>query len=59
MDVINQLKEAGFAHKAVVVTAALDTQRAARFMKAGVKDVALKPYTYLGLAAFLNFESEK
>ncbi len=58
-EVIAQLQEAGVAHKAVVVTAALDTQRAARYMKAGVKDVALKPYTYLGLAAFLNFEKEK
>ncbi|GAB4579374.1 MAG: hypothetical protein Fur0022_21120 [Anaerolineales bacterium] len=55
-DVIEQLKEAGVAHKAVVVTAALDTQRAARYMKMGVRDVALKPYTYVGLAAFLNLE---
>ena len=58
-EVIAQLQEAGVAHKTVVVTAALGTQRAARYMKAGVKDVALKPYTYLGLAAFLNFEKEK
>ena len=58
-DVVAQLKEAGVAGKAVVVTAALDTTRAARYMKAGVKDVALKPYTYMELAAFLNFEKEK
>ncbi|NUM44957.1 MAG: GAF domain-containing protein [Anaerolineales bacterium] len=58
MDIIEQLKEAGMTGKTVVVTAALDTQRAARYMKAGVKDVALKPYTYVGLAAFLNFEKE-
>jgi len=55
-EIIAQLKEAGVANKTVVVTAALDTQRAASYMKAGVKDVALKPYTYVGLAAFLNFE---
>jgi signal transduction histidine kinase len=58
-EVIAQLQDAGVAQKAVVVTAALNTQRAAQYMKAGVRDVALKPYTYLGLAAFLNFEKEK
>jgi K+-sensing histidine kinase KdpD len=57
-DVVAQLREAGITNKTVVVTAALDALRAARYMKAGVKDVALKPYTYMGLATFLNYESE-
>jgi signal transduction histidine kinase len=56
--VVSELQEAGVAGKAVVVTAALDTDRATKYMQAGVKDVALKPYTYQGLAAFLNFETE-
>lgn len=56
-EVIADLNEAGVAGRAVVVTAALDPTRAERYMKAGVKDVALKPYTYQGLAAFLRFET--
>ncbi len=51
-EVLAQLKEAGVVHKAVVVTAALDPARAERYMQQGVRDVALKPYTYRGLAAF-------
>lgn len=59
LDVIDQLREAEVAYKAVVVTAAIDTQRAAKYMKAGVKDVTLKPYTYKELAAFLNMVRPK
>lgn len=57
-DVLLELKEAGVAHKAIVVTAALDTDRATRYIRQGAGDVALKPYTYRGLAAFLDFERE-
>jgi GAF domain-containing protein len=55
-EVINELKEAGIAEKAIVVTAWLSVERATKYISMGVKDVVLKPYTYAGLAAFLNFE---
>lgn len=54
--VVEELKEAGVAGKAVVVTAALDVDRATRYMQAGVRDVALKPYTYTGLSALMDYE---
>ncbi len=57
-DVLAALAEAGLVNKAVVVTAALNVERATKHMRAGAKDVALKPYTYAGLAAFLNFETD-
>ncbi len=56
--VLNELREAGVIQKAIVVTAALDTDRATQHMRAGVRDVALKPYTYVSLSSFLSFEME-
>ena len=55
-DVLIELSEAGVANRAIVVAAALDTDRATRYMRLGARDVALKPYTYRGLDAFLDFE---
>ena len=57
-DVLQELAEAGVADKAIVVTAALDTDRATRYIQLGARDVALKPYTYRGLDAFLDFERQ-
>ncbi len=54
--VLADLKAAGIENKAVVVTAWLSTDRAAKYAHMGVRDVALKPYTYTGLSNFLNFE---
>lgn len=56
--VLAELNEAGLGDKSVVVTAWLEPERAARYMSAGARDVALKPYTYTGLSAFLDFETQ-
>ncbi len=53
-DVLSTLKAAHAIDKAVVVCAALNVERTAAYLKAGVKDVALKPYTPGELAALLG-----
>jgi DNA-binding NtrC family response regulator len=58
-EVIELLSEAGLADKAVIVTAVLEPNRAIQYMSAGVRDVALKPYTYSSLASFLNYEIDQ
>lgn len=58
-DVLTALKNADAAEKTVVVTAATQVDRATTYFQQGIKDVALKPYTYLQLAAFLNTQKDK
>ncbi len=53
-DVVAMLGAAGVAAKTVVVAAALKVEPAAAYLRAGVKDVALKPYTQAELAALLR-----
>jgi signal transduction histidine kinase len=57
-EVLADLQTAGVQDKAVVVTAWLSTDRAVKYSRMGVRDVALKPYTYTGLANLLNFETQ-
>ncbi len=52
-DVLSTLKAAHAIGKTVVVCAALNVERTAAYLKAGVKDVALKPYTAGELAVLL------
>jgi GAF domain-containing protein len=43
--VINDLKQAGLAGKAFILAAAPKVERTTNYLKAGIKDVVLKPYT--------------
>ena len=52
-NVLTALKAAGAADKTIVVAAAMKVERATGYLQAGVKDVALKPYTSAELAALL------
>jgi response regulator of citrate/malate metabolism len=52
-DVLAAVKEAGVADKTIVVTAAANVERTTSHLQAGVKDVALKPYTPAELASML------
>ncbi|MGD9101125.1 MAG: GAF domain-containing protein [Anaerolineae bacterium] len=53
-EVLAGLQEAGAADKTIVVAAAMKVERTTEYMQAGVKDVALKPYTPAQLAALLD-----
>ena len=53
-DVLDTLKRAGAIGKTIVLCTALNVERTAAYLKAGVKDVALKPYTADELAALLG-----
>lgn len=44
-DVLAALSEAGLASKAVVLTSAINPERVTQFLRGGVKDVMLKPYS--------------
>ena len=52
-EVLADLKDAGAASKTVVLSTAMKVERTTRYMRAGVKDVALKPYTPAELAELL------
>jgi GAF domain-containing protein len=52
-EVLAALGSAGRVERAIVVAAALSVERATAHLQAGVKDVALKPYTPGELAALL------
>lgn len=53
-DVLDTLKRAGAAGKTIVLCTALNVERTAAYLKMGVKDVALKPYTADELAVLLG-----
>jgi len=53
-EVIAKLAAAGVAVKTLVITAALNVERTTAYLKAGVKDVLLKPYTQTELAELLR-----
>jgi signal transduction histidine kinase len=44
-DVLSALVKAGLASKTVVLTSAINPERVTKFMREGVKDVTLKPYS--------------
>lgn len=52
-DVMQALAEAGMLPKTIVVAAALSVERTTAYLKAGVRDVVLKPYTAAELAQIL------
>lgn len=52
-DVMQALSEAGMLQKTIVVAAALSVERTTAYLKAGVRDVVLKPYTAAELAQIL------
>ena len=44
-DVLSALSKAGLASKTVVLTSAINPERVTKFLRDGVKDVTLKPYS--------------
>jgi len=44
-EVLSALTKAGLASKTVVLTSAINPERVTKFMRDGIKDVALKPYS--------------
>ncbi len=52
-DVLVAVKEAGLAGKTVVLTAAMNPERVTRYLRAGLRDVQLKPYTPQEISALL------
>jgi len=44
-DVLSALAKAGLASKTVVLTSAINPERVTKFMRDGVKDVTVKPYS--------------
>jgi GAF domain-containing protein/anti-sigma regulatory factor (Ser/Thr protein kinase) len=44
-DVLNALAKAGLASKTVVLTSAINPERVTKFMRDGMKDVMMKPYS--------------
>jgi len=52
-DVLAAVEEAGLVGKTVVLTAAMNPERVTRYLRAGLRDVQLKPYTPQEIAALL------
>ncbi|MBN2146800.1 MAG: GAF domain-containing protein [Anaerolineales bacterium] len=52
-DVLDQLKATNLAGKTIIVCAAPNVERTAEYLKAGIKDIVLKPYTLEEFAAIL------
>jgi response regulator of citrate/malate metabolism len=44
-DVLSALSKAGLVSKTVVLTSAINPERVTKFLRDGVKDVTLKPYS--------------
>jgi response regulator of citrate/malate metabolism len=42
---LSALSKAGLASKTVVLTSAINPERVTKFLRGGVKDVTLKPYS--------------
>jgi GAF domain-containing protein/anti-sigma regulatory factor (Ser/Thr protein kinase) len=55
-EVLDTLSNAGLASKTVVLTAAINPERVTQFLRAGVKDVAMKPYSGSEASDFLKYK---
>jgi len=53
-DVLTALSEAGLASKTVVLTSAINPERVTQFLRDGVKDVTLKPYSGAEVTSLLQ-----
>jgi GAF domain-containing protein/anti-sigma regulatory factor (Ser/Thr protein kinase) len=53
-DVLFALAKAGLASKTVVLTSAINPERVTKFMRDGVKDVTVKPYSSAEISALLK-----
>jgi GAF domain-containing protein/anti-sigma regulatory factor (Ser/Thr protein kinase) len=53
-EVLSALAKAGFASKTVVLTSAITPERVTKFMRDGVKDVTLKPYSSVEIGDLLK-----
>jgi GAF domain-containing protein/anti-sigma regulatory factor (Ser/Thr protein kinase) len=53
-DVLSALSKAGLASKTVVLTSAINPERVTKFLRDGVKDVTLKPYTGIEISELLK-----
>jgi GAF domain-containing protein/CheY-like chemotaxis protein/anti-sigma regulatory factor (Ser/Thr protein kinase) len=55
-EVLDALSKAGLASKTVVLTAAINPERVTQFLRAGVKDVTVKPYSGSEASEFLKYK---
>ncbi len=55
-EVIDTLSKTGLAAKTIVITAAINPERVAQFLRAGVKDVTVKPYSGSEASDFLRYK---
>jgi len=55
-EVLDTLSNAGLASKTVVLTAAINPERVTQFLRAGVKDVTVKPYSGSEASEFLKYK---
>jgi len=55
-DVLAALSKAGLVSKTVVLTAAINPERVTQFLRAGVKDVNLKPYSGSEVTELLKYK---
>jgi DNA-binding NtrC family response regulator len=53
-DVLSALSKAGLASKTVVLTSAINPERVTKFLREGVKDVTLKPYSSSEISELLK-----
>jgi GAF domain-containing protein/anti-sigma regulatory factor (Ser/Thr protein kinase) len=53
-DVLTALTKAGLASKTIVLTSAISPERVTKFMRDGVKDVAVKPYSSVEIGELLK-----
>ncbi len=51
---LDQVKQSGLIDRVIILSAALNVERAATYLQMGVKDIALKPYTPGELAQVLS-----
>src|SRR5258706_14848962 len=55
-DVLNALSKVGLTSKTVVLTSAINPERVTQFLRAGVKDVIVKPYSGSEASEFLKYK---
>ncbi len=55
-DVLNALSKAGLTSKTVVLTSAINPERVTQFLRAGVRDVIVKPYSGSEASEFLKYK---
>ena len=56
LEVLDALSQAELNSKTVVVTAAINPERVTQFLRGGIKDVTLKPYTGKEVSEFLMYK---